>query len=513
MVHTSYFCKGGKFFTRCSPSFFSLPYRILFLLVTGFTLFHLHAQDMPDTPFVFRIETAPEIPVQGMAWTLTVLVNHPYPQQIEVRHPNVPPSLSLERIRIDARTVRGRDGINERWTAAEFLFIPQAAGNLTVGPFQIIGQGKRTFTAETTRTIRPSAAANPSNRPSFVWEAVPQRLKIGEQGEFTLRMRNRDPRKPMPEVQLYGEGLPLNAILEEVAPSQAERNRGIALRIRLIPLEGHEVSLNSRYLPYEGYALQVPAVRIPVSAGDIFPPPPSAAPRPLPTAAETPFPEFSQSVPLLFKADYDSTILKARSLWETGEKTEALALLRRCERESLAGPLFPTFRRKLESALGITFSPDEVWRPKPFLIPLLLLGIALIIIPLILRLLSYRKSQNSITPSQIFSKNLYFHTKISHNPKKNGVTSRTFRGYIVSFFCGVVLCGLVFYLSGPFSPEMFSVVREAVRAGIVPDVNGGQSAYFAPGEAVKIRLVTGNWVYAETGDGRSGWIRRDSIIF
>jgi hypothetical protein len=47
----------------------------------------------------------------------------------------------------------------------------------------------------------------------------------------------------------------------------------------------------------------------------------------------------------------------------------------------------------------------------------------------------------------------------------------------------------------------------------VPDVNGGQSAYFVPGEAVKIRLITGNWVYAETGDGRSGWVRRDSLIF
>ncbi|MDR2096244.1 MAG: hypothetical protein LBP76_12135 [Treponema sp.] len=448
-----------------------------------------------------------------MAWTITVLVNHPYPQQIQVQPPNLPPSLSLQRIRVDARSIRGRDSINERWTAAEFLFIPQAAGLLKVGPFQIIGQGKRTATAEITRTIRPSAVANPSNRPSLVWEAVPRQLKIGEQGEFTLRIRNKDPRKPIPEVQLYRQKLPLNAILEEFTPSQAERNTGIVLRIRLIPLEGSEVSLSSGYLPYEGYALQVPAVRIPISAAALpAPPPPSALNEPSATSAGTPFPDLPPES-LLFKADYNGTIRKARSLWEADKKTEALAFIRRCERENLSGPLLPPLRRKLENALGIAFSPDEAWRPKLLLIPFLISGIALVIIPLILWLLSCYRSRKTPAPSPDSPVNPYFYAKIPYDPPKAGVTSKSLRGYIVSFFCGVVLCGIVLYLSSPLSSNTFSVVREAVTAGLVPDVNAGESAYFAPGEAVKIRLVAGIWVYAETGDGRSGWVRRDSIIF
>jgi hypothetical protein len=309
--------------------------------------------------------------------------------------------------------------------------------------------------------------------------------------------------------------MPLNAILEERAPDQAEKDKGIVLRIRVIPLEGTEVSLVSTYLPYEGYALQVPAVRIPITAEAASPSqaPPSSVDNFSKTGVEMPFPEFPLSVPRIFKADYNNTILKVKSLWESDQKTEALALIRRSERESLAGPLFPEFRRRLESALGIALSPDEAWRPRLLLILLLLLGTTLIIIPVILRLLTYYKSRKIITPSKDTSENLYFHTKNPHNPPKNGVTSKPLRGYIVSFFCGAVLCCAALYLSSPFSSVAFSIVREAVTAGIVPDTNGGQSAYFAPGEAVKIRLVTGSWVYAETGDGRSGWVRRDSIIF
>jgi hypothetical protein len=460
-----------------------------------FIALSLYAEDaLPGLEF--RVQTVPEIPVQGSAWTVLVLVNHPFPQQIQVRQPALPPGLSLERIRIEARTVRGIDGRDERWTAAEFLFIPLNGGTLNLGSFEIIGPGKRSNTSEITRQVRGLPNFGTGSRPVFVWESVPRSLKAGDSVEIALRIRNRDARRPLPGASLFRQEPPLNALFEEQPVSQAEREQGLMLRLRLIPLEGPEIVLKPLRFLHDGNVLEIPALKIPVTdeeASEIQPAPDSEEPESGHYPVSPLFPQADFNGFPLFKASCQRSFEDAGALWESGRYTEALAGIRLAERDSLSGPFLIPLRRNMEKALGIAFSPDETWRPGIFITLLFLSGflcIFSVVLPFIYR---------------------YFFSKPGG---KKHVTSYLSRGYKLRLCAGAVLCAVAFLLTIPvFAGRKYAVVSEAAEARKTPDLESAQNARFREGEAVNARFSFNNWVYAETADGRSGWVNRETLIF
>jgi hypothetical protein len=60
------------------------------------------------------------------------------------------------------------------------------------------------------------------------------------------------------------------------------------------------------------------------------------------------------------KAEKEAVYNTAKTLWEDGECSRALAALRKHERDHQAGLVFSHLRRTAEEALGIAFANDEV---------------------------------------------------------------------------------------------------------------------------------------------------------
>lgn len=225
----------------------------------------LWAQNPPGELRVLT-ESAPENPVSGDVWTLTLLVDHPRPGELEVRPPSFPPGLIPDTTRREPR-LRG----NERWTALEYRFILRDSGPLNLGPFEISSPRGRTFSAPLSLDIGPAGG---DVRLRTVWELVPPRLAIGEDLEFYLTIPGWDSRTPLPVPALLLPPAPPGCILEALEPRPGDREAGRALRLRLVPLAAGEFSLPARTVRSGNFLLELPALRIPV-----FSPGSAGAPR------------------------------------------------------------------------------------------------------------------------------------------------------------------------------------------------------------------------------------------
>jgi hypothetical protein len=104
---------------------------------------------------------------------------------------------------------------------------------------------------------------------------------------------------------------------------------------------------------------------------------------------------------------------------------------------------------------------------------------------------------------------------------KISVTSRKQRGYKkVSFLviAGGVAILLLLGGLGEGMPGMRdagggkTAVLEKASAYRVPESGGAVNARFSEGQPVYIRSSRGEWVYAESMDGRSGWVPSTAVI-
>jgi hypothetical protein len=223
-----------------------------FLLAPAFS----GAQNPPGELRVLA-ETAPERPVSGGFWTLTLLVDCPRPGEVEIRPPPFPPALSLDSVRREPRLLG-----NERWTAVEYRFILRGSGPLSLAPFEILSPRGRAFSAPLSLEIR---AAGGEIRPRLVWENIPPRLVVGETRELCLRIMDWDPQRPLPAPALFLPEVPRGVILEALAPRPGDGEAGRALRLRLIPLAGGRFELPGKTLRSGDLLLEIPPLSIPVS--------------------------------------------------------------------------------------------------------------------------------------------------------------------------------------------------------------------------------------------------------
>jgi hypothetical protein len=358
-----------------------------------------------------RLEYIPENPALNHIWTVTILADHPRPAEVQINPPGLSDSLVLNQIRTVGRRASA-DG--RRWTAVEFLFLPQRTGPLSLGSFEVLIPGHRIMTAELAVSVLEDRENPRDYHPRLFWEPHPLRLRVGEAGELALRIQDWESGKALP-LPRFQTTVPMEVLLEDLPLTERDRNLGRILRLRLIPLAEGPFVLGLFALQIGALSLEAPAIAItllsaPVERAASPAPPPenpaASAPtdRSRNTAPVPVFPVFPLEGPALFHKGAEAAVEQARLLWEEARYAETLGVLRGGERDLMGGYSLSPLRRAAEAALGIQFTIEEKWRPRNLLLGISLgsLGLFFVTVPLAL-FYRYRR--------------------------KNGVTSRSGSGY------------------------------------------------------------------------------------
>jgi hypothetical protein len=482
------------------------------------TLFFLSPQRSPGQDaregaeeLAVRLESSPERPVLGGFWRIVILVDHPVPEEVTVIPPELPPSLTFAQSRKETRFIGTSAEQGRRWTLAEFLFVPQSAGEIILEPFEALVGDERVLTPPA-RTTVGAGEGREARRPHLAWDPPPRVLGIGEAAELTLRVLDGDPQRPLHRLPLSMTA-PMEALLEEIPLTGDDLEQGLALRLRLIPLEGSRVSLGPFSLGFETLTLEAPAISIALS-----PPPAAPPPEPTVTAEAVPgptgdgsfdgpplpalaFPEVRDEPFPLFRRSYRETLAKARDYWGQSLYAEALGELRRGERDLLSGPALAATRRAAERLLDLPPTEDEKWRPRSCFVALIILSFCLLLLSIVLP----RRARRG-------------------DSEKRGVTSLFFHGYTIVIFAllGIIGFGVVALARSPGGFEGLGGARKwpgnaavALRSCVayrVPDLRGAISARWTEGQPVRVRSASGAWAYVESSGGEAGWVNRDSII-
>jgi len=441
------------------------------------------------------IETSPANPVVNSLWSLYVLVNHPSPREVSVEPPRFPSSLSLERVRAEARTTAQ----GERWTRVEFLFTPLRSGPITLEPFDVKTPLGRALSASVNATIQEETARRRYD-PRFRWRGRAPSVSTGAKGELLLELANWDPMKTIPQGFFQGKA-PANAILEESMPF--EQNGVYLYTISIIPLENSAVKIGPVSFRYDIYALTIPEITIPVVpagkpkviAGEGV----AASQNNDPTSdIPTPFPLGLEKVFFLFQKEYDEIKAKARSLWEENRRAEALAEIRRNERDNLFGPYLVPLRMEIEKVMGLGFTENERWHPLK--IPLSVWAVsALLIFLTAVFLFAFHPKRRIKWKSAVFHRGNNFFT----------IIALVFAAALGFIFIEESVSR--FSIAGSGSTGKTGVLKET-QGYRIPDYKGAISEKFFEGQPASIGDYRGDWCFAETPDGRSGWVPRESVI-
>ena len=350
--------------------------------------------------------------------------------------------------------------------------------------------------------------------PFFRWRN-PTPLHMGERGQIILELVNWNPQRTAPTGIFQGMA-PLYAILGESPP---QRNaEGIYLyTLSLIPLEERNIVITPFTHQHGDLTLNIPRISVSVLPKRTLQQAPGADEISDETLLDgkhlaaqgdiPPFPETRVSPMPFLQGDYDRIIDSVRSLWDEKLLAQALAELRRNERDSLVGPYLAPLRREIEQILGFGFTENERWRP---------LGIPL---------LSYVFFLSAIVFVVVFLFILGPRQKTILRTKSRKVLTLHFRKSYVLLMTSVLLIGLVLMFleerfgnlpAGRFrSPGRTAVLRET-QGYRVPDFRGMVNDLFNEGQPV-IVIDYGSdqrfdWRYVEAPDGRSGWVPRETVI-
>ena len=460
------------------------------LLILLFLLMPAGAEE-GEIPEV-RIETFPVNPTVNNPWSIFVLVRHPNPLEVNVKPPNFPPSLVLERVRADTRFIVD----DERWTRVEFRFVSLREGELTLGPFEVetpVGKvsvsGIRVrFGVETVRQ---------RYQPRFRWLTPLPAFYSGEKAVIFLELTNWDPNRQIPERFFLGRA-PLNAIVEEGLPL-AMGGGVFRYPISIIPLEENRVAVEAFTVNYDIYRLAIPGIvlsvlpaRISQEEADL---PDEITPEE--TAARViPFPQTRENILFIFQGEYDRITARARALWNNDLKAETLAELRRNERDSFCGPFLVPIRQEIEHELGIGFTERERWRPLKIPLAVYAIFFAVFIFALVFLFV--------LRPRWVIQKrNLRF------------LRWNSFLSVVVIIFTiGLIMILLVGNL-GDFPSgrsNRNTAVLKSTYSYRIPDFRGVVNDMFSDGQPVIVGDYNGDWRLAQTPDGRSGWVPRESVI-
>jgi len=351
---------------------------ILFLLLILFVIILLTPSALfsaeSGTGARTLVRSLPDQPVAGSTWTLTLLIDHSEPNEVEILAPHFDEAVFLEQVLKTPRFITPGTATEapaampqeflERWTAMEYRFVLNSPGTVSFDAFTVITPRGQTMTAPFDLNIqRPPNTAEVQNY-RFVWEGTPSELRTGENAVFSLRYSGTHYASSLPKAGQFLPAVPPGYILEPLPLASGDVSAGIALKLRLIPLEAKPFALARRQFSHNGAIFEVPALRIPVSRAAEQKPGTqaeraeagvSAPPFPPPGAAIQSHSRLYQK----YQNKCDTTYAAAKNLWESGRRADALAELRQNERDHPAGALFAIIRREAEQALGFTNTGDE----------------------------------------------------------------------------------------------------------------------------------------------------------
>ena len=472
------------------------------LLVLFFAL--LPCSAFPQAALELEIETFPANPVVFSPWSVYILVNSSRPQDLDVRPPRFPSSLLLERVRTEGRLVHG-----ERWTSVEFIFTPLRPGELRLEPFEVTVQGRRGTSGEINVFFREEPQSVTRYDPRFRWTDPVPSARAGESFELNLELTNWDPLKRPPRFFLQGMA-PRNAIINEGQPVP-DGDGLYRYNISVIALEGPSIVLERLSFQSDTYSLVIPEIRIPVlpapqrqqDAG--LTDPSDEIDGAENAAGEDPglaFPRVDAQVFPFFRREYRRITDRAGTLWDEGHRAQALAEIRRSERDKLTGPFLVPQRRALEQALGLGYTEDERWRP--LRIPVFswaVITFIILSIASILFVFRFRLAPLNDAPVKILS-------LLKLKGYKLIIISVLLTGTLFVFLEE----GLGSFLPGRISSLGRTAVLEQTQGYRVPDFTGAVNAQFSEGQPVIVSEYLGDWCYAEAIDGRSGWVIRQAVI-
>jgi hypothetical protein len=206
-----------------------------------------------ETPSVI-VETLPQKPVFGMPWTVTILVNHPVPRDIDVLAPIFPGGLSLDLFTKMPRMIE-----DQIMTSFEYKFIINGFGEVVLEPFKVITPQD---TTETDSIILEIAVPSEQRKiiPRIVWNNAPSQMFQGERATLSIRITGWNSSQPPPE--FFMPEVPQGVLLALAPVSSTERAAGIAAKFTLIPLYTGDFRLPARVLHHDNYIFEIPALRI-----------------------------------------------------------------------------------------------------------------------------------------------------------------------------------------------------------------------------------------------------------
>ena len=240
--------------------------RIINMKRVGLSLFFLTSPAFlfAQQPRVL-IQTAPDRPVEGSTLTITLLIAHNNPDEINVMAPPFTDIILLDYM------LKGPKAISDTqiWTAIEFRFTLNGRGTVTFEPFTIMTpQGRFQTDPFSVVVYRPPDGSGGTGETALFrlsWENAPAGLKIGENAVVTLRVNGWKSGSALPADSLFLPPVPMGHIVESIPLSENEKKAGIALKLRIIPLQTGVLTILNRRLTIENAIYDVPALRIPVN--------------------------------------------------------------------------------------------------------------------------------------------------------------------------------------------------------------------------------------------------------
>jgi hypothetical protein len=349
---------------------------LLILLLMALLLTPILAAEDEEEELRIIIQGIPESPVAGSTWTLTLLVDHHDPNEVDVLAPPFTGPFTLEQVNKGPRIM----DTTEVWIGVEYRYKANIPESFSFDAFTVITPDVqiKVYVPEVTVQKSPTAsqATVVKQMYRFVWEGLPSNLAIGESAVFNLRISGWDSSPLQSDVllvpaRLFIPPVPPGHILESLPLSSEERSAGMAVKLRLVPLEAIPLIIegrnfshntaNGKYLTFE-----IPYLRITVSQAQKSP---VAVPEVNKTAQNkktaAPFPSIETAAaeyPSIFikhKIECEAVYTDAKNLWENARFAEALATIRKNERDHSAGKLFTVIRRSAEQALGLSGTHDE----------------------------------------------------------------------------------------------------------------------------------------------------------
>jgi hypothetical protein len=242
--------------------------RCLFLIPhSSFLIFSLLSTVLYAQQPRVLVQAAPDNPVEGSTLTLTLFADHGNPDEVNVLAPPFTDGILLDFMLKGPRAVNGDF---ERWTAIEFRFTLTGHGTVTFEPFTIITPRGRTQTETFSVIVEKAPGGGAGNGETTLfrlsWENVPANLKIGETSIIALRVNNWKNTVVLPASGLFLPPVPMGHIIESIPLSENEKSGGIAIKLRIIPLQNGVLTIANRRLTIGNAIYEVPALRIPVRA-------------------------------------------------------------------------------------------------------------------------------------------------------------------------------------------------------------------------------------------------------